>query len=258
MPHGPIEVIFDVAEEIGLMGAYEVDMESVKAEFAIVLDGEEMDCIVNKSPSANRMVYEVDGIAAHAGMAPENGISAIEVFAFAVSQMPLGRIDSETTANIGKVEAGTATNIVTPKLMALAEARSHSEDALQRQTECMSAAFHSAVKKFTRTIGSEQKSPVFREKVKREFKAIDVSEDSLPYRLTLESGEMLGLKMKAMAIGGGTNASVYNEKGLPSVIIGCGMKAEHTTGEHLSIADLEMSAKLCLGIIAKHQEQSKH
>jgi tripeptide aminopeptidase len=258
IPHGPIEVIFDVAEEIGLMGAYEVDMSSLNAEFAIVLDGEDMDTIIYKSPSANRMVYKIEGIAAHAGMAPEKGISAIEVFAHAVARMKLGRIDEETTANIGKVEAGTATNIVTPSLKANAECRSHSEEKLAAQTEAMAKAFQDTVKEFAREINGVRKTPIFYQEVKKEFTAMNISKDSLPYRLTVEAGKLVGLDMKPLSIGGGTNASVYNEKGLPSVIIGCGMRDEHTTGEYATIEDMEISVRLCLGIIAKNHERTQH
>lgn len=257
MPHGPIEVVFDVAEEIGLLGCNQVDMKSIEAAFAIVLDGEDIDTIIYKSPSANRMVYTLEGIAAHAGMAPEKGISTIEVFAHAVSNMKLGRIDDETTANIGKVEGGTATNIVTPNLKAWAECRSHSEEKLKAQTDAMAKAFEDAVKHYTKEIGGVIKKPVFHQEVKKEFTAMNVPFDSLPYRLAVESGKVNGLEMKPLAIGGGTNASVYNEKGLPSVILGCGMREEHTTSEHASIADIEMSTKLCLGIVMKNHEHAK-
>ncbi len=254
LPHGPIEVVFDVAEEIGLLGCNQVDMSSIDAAFAIVLDGEDVDTIIYKSPSANRMVYRIEGIAAHAGMAPEKGISAIEVFAHAVSRMKLGRLDDETTANIGKVEGGSATNVVTPSLKANAECRSHSEEKLAAQTDAMAKAFEDAVKHYTREIGGVVKKPVFHQQVKKEFTAMNVPFDSLPYKLAQESGKLNGLKMKSLAIGGGTNASVYNEKGLPSVILGCGMREEHTTSEHASIADIEMSTKLCLGIVLKNHE----
>lgn len=138
----PAEVIFDVAEEIGLMGAYQVDLSQVEAKYAIVLDGEDMDQIIYKSPSANRMFYEIEGIAAHAGMCPERGISAIEVFSEAASNMKLGRLDDETTANIGTIEAGRATNIVCDKLTSRAEVRSHSVDKLEAQTKAMSKALN--------------------------------------------------------------------------------------------------------------------
>jgi tripeptide aminopeptidase len=254
MPHGPIEIIFDVAEEIGLLGAYAVDLSSVKAKYAIVLDGEEMDTVIYKSPSANRMHYELDGVAAHAGMAPERGVSAIEVFARAVSNMKLGRLNPDSTANIGVVTGGRATNIVADKLTATAEARSHSNEFLEQQSKHMTECLAEAVKAFTKTVDGKVVAPVLRAKVKREFNAMNISLDSLPYRVTAAAGEMLGLTMRALAIGGGTNANVYNEKGLPAVVIGCGMQDEHTVNEHVRISDLELTVKLCLSILQKNHE----
>ena len=254
MPHGPIEIIFDVAEEIGLMGAFEVDLSQVQAKYAIVLDGEDMDQIIYKSPSANRMLYEIEGIAAHAGMCPERGISAIEVFAEAVSNMKLGRLDDETTANVGTIEAGRATNIVCDHLTSRAEVRSHSVAKLEAQTQAMSKALNDAVAKFERVIDGTPRRVVLKETVKREFTAMDIALDSLPYKVVSEAGKLIGLEMKPAAIGGGTNANVYNAKGLPAVVIGCGMKQEHTTGEHLAINDLVQAAQLCLAILTKNHE----
>jgi tripeptide aminopeptidase len=256
MAHGPIEVIFDVSEEIGLLGANEVDLSTVKAKCAFVLDGEEMDRIVFRAPSANRMSYEIDGIAAHAGMAPERGISAIEVFAEAVSKMKLGRLDPDSTANIGTVNAGRATNIVADKLTATAEARSHSNDNLEKQTQHMAACFEAAIKKYTRTVDGNQIAPIFRQQVKREFTAMNIAQESLAYRLAADAGQALGIPMEPMSIGGGTNANVYNAKGLPAVVIGCGMKNEHTTSEYVAISDMETCVKLCLTILQKNHEYS--
>jgi len=253
-PHGPIEVIFDVAEEIGLLGANEVDLSQVTAKYAIVLDGEDMDQIICKSPSANRMFYEIEGIAAHAGVCPERGISAIEIFAEAVSNMKLGRLDDETTANIGTIEAGRATNIVCDLLKSKAEARSHSNEKLEAQTKAMSKALNDAIAKYERVIDGKPRRAVLKESIKREFTAMDISEDSLPFRIVADAGTLVGLKMKHAALGGGTNANVYNEKGLPAVVIGCGMRQEHTTSEYLNIDDLELAAKLCLAILKKNHE----
>jgi tripeptide aminopeptidase len=254
MPHGPIEVIFDVSEETGLLGANQVDLKTVAAQCAFVLDGEELDRIVYRSPSANRMTYEIDGVAAHAGMYPERGVSAIEVFAHAVSKMKLGRLDPDSTANIGTVNGGRATNIVADKLTATAEARSHSSDVLETQTRHMSQCFEEAARRFTKSVDGKTVAPLFRAQVKREFNAMNIPLDSLAYRLAFEAGRALGMDMQPMSIGGGTNANVYNEKGLPAVVIGCGMKDEHTTSEHLYIRDLETSVKLCLMILRKNHE----
>lgn len=254
IPHGPVEVIFDVAEEIGLLGANHVDLSGVKAKCAFVLDSEELDHVVYRSPSANRFYIEIDGVAAHAGMAPERGVSAIEVFAHAVSGMKLGRLNPESTANIGTVNGGRATNIVADKVIVTAEARSHSNDFLEAQSKHMVECFEDAVKHYTRSANGKVIAPAIHAKVKREFNAMNIAFDSLPYKLASEAGKSLGMEMKPLAIGGGTNANVYNEKGLPAVVIGCGMKDEHTTNEHINVRDMETSAELCLTILVKNHE----
>lgn len=254
LPHGPVEVIFDVAEEIGLLGANHVDLSGVKAKCAFVLDSEELDCIVFRSPSANRFYIEIDGIAAHAGMYPERGVSAIEVFSDAVAGMKLGRLNPDSTANIGTVNGGRATNIVAEKVIVTAEARSHSNEFLEAQSRHMMEQFERAVKKFTRQFDGKVLEPKLTSKMKREFNAMDIAFESLPYRLAAEAGKAMGMEMKPLAIGGGTNANVYNEKGLPAVVIGCGMRDEHTTNEHIYVHDLELSAHLCLTILAKNHE----
>lgn len=255
-PHGPVEAIFDVAEEKGLLGANQVDLSTVSATCAFVLDGEAMNEIVYRAPSANRMAYEIDGVAAHAGMAPEHGVSAIEVFASAVAAMKLGRLDDESTANIGTVNGGRATNIVADKLTATAEARSHSNDFLEAQTSHMSQCFDHAIKKYTRNVNGKVIAPVFRATVRREFNAMNLPFDSRAYQLAAAAGKSLGLDMQPKAIGGGTNANVYNEKGLPAVVLGCGMKGEHTTDEHVYVKDMELAVRLCLTIVRKNHESA--
>lgn len=257
MEHGPIEVVFDVAEEIGLLGANHVDLSKVKAKYAFVLDSEEMDCVVYRAPSANRMKYLIEGVAAHAGMAPEKGVSAIEVFAEAVSKMKLGRLDPDSTANIGTVNSGRATNIVADHLEATAEARSHSNATLDAQTAHMNDCFAAAVKKFTRTVNGTTVAPVFTADVKREFNAMNIPFDNPAYKLAADAGKALGIAMQPLSIGGGTNANIYNEKGLPAVVIGCGMKNEHTTSEHVYIKDLELAVKLCLTILQENCRSSR-
>ncbi|MDD5087858.1 MAG: M20/M25/M40 family metallo-hydrolase [bacterium] len=254
LSYGPVEAIFDVSEETGLLGANQVDLKTVSAKCAFVLDGEELDRIVYRAPSANRMRYEIRGVAAHAGMAPENGVSAIEVFAHAVSRMKLGRLDPESTANIGTVTGGRATNIVADHLVATAEARSHSNDFLEAQTKHMSQCFEEAIAHHTKLVNGRTVAPVFHAEVAREFNAMNISFDNLAYRLTVSAGESIGLDMEPMVIGGGTNANVYNEKGIPAVVIGCGMRGEHTTSEHLYVKDLVTSARLCLAIVMKNHE----
>ncbi|MBU1936152.1 M20/M25/M40 family metallo-hydrolase [bacterium] len=256
MPCGPIEVVFDVAEEIGLLGAREIDFSTIKAKCAFVLDGENMDKIVIRAPYANRMTYTIEGVAAHAGMVPERGISAIEVAAKAISKMRLGRLDPQSTANIGTIEGGHASNVVTPKVTMKAETRSHNLDTLEKQTEHMDECFKSVLPEFRREIDGHIIEPKFHATVAREYKAMNISQDSLPYRLAFEAGKQLGLAMEPESIGGGTNANIYNANGLPSVVLGTGMKEEHTTNEHLAVADLEMCSRFCLEILLQNAKQA--
>ena len=118
----------------------------------------------------------------------------------------------------------------------------------------MCKALNDAVAKFERVIDNQPRRVVLKETVKREFTAMDIALDSLPYKVVSEAGKLIGLEMKPAAIGGGTNANVYNAKGLPAVVIGCGMKQEHTTSEHLAINDLVQAAQLCLAILKKNHE----
>ncbi|MDH3454784.1 MAG: M20/M25/M40 family metallo-hydrolase, partial [Desulfuromonadales bacterium] len=139
--HGPIEVVVAIAEEIGLVGAKHLDYGLLKARKGFALDTQGVDQMVLKAPGANRMKVEITGLAAHAGLAPELGISAIQTAALALGRMQLGRIDYETTANIGRIEGGVASNIVPQKVLLEGEARSHDPHKLREQTEHMLACF---------------------------------------------------------------------------------------------------------------------
>src|SRR5256885_11171899 len=135
VPHTPIEAIFSICEEVGLLGAKNVDVAKLKAKYGIVFDSDDPGFLFTKGPSSNELVFRIHGLESHAGVAPEEGISAIKIAAEGLAAMKLGRIDSETTANIGQIEGGMATNIIPNLVVLKGEARSHSEDKLEAQTE---------------------------------------------------------------------------------------------------------------------------
>src|SRR5256886_6734020 len=124
IPHTPIEAVFSICEEVGLLGAKHVDVSKLKSKYGIVFDSDDPGFLFTKGPSSNHMEFRVYGLEAHAGVAPEEGISAIKIAAEAISAMKLGRIDHETTVNIGVIEGGKATNIVTNFVVLRGEARS--------------------------------------------------------------------------------------------------------------------------------------
>src|SRR5438045_5936818 len=148
IPHTPIEAIFSICEEVGLLGAKNVDVSKIKAKYGIVFDSDDPGFLFTKGPSSNHMEFRIHGLESHAGVAPEEGISAIKIAAEAIASMQLGRIDAETTANIGQIEGGMATNI-TPTLVVLTgEARSHSEEKPEATTEHMTKCFEDAAAKY--------------------------------------------------------------------------------------------------------------
>src|SRR3954462_5003261 len=124
IPHAPIDAVFSSCEEVGLLGAKHLDMSKMRAKYGIVFDSDDPGFLFTKGPSANHFEFRIYGLESHAGVAPEDGISAIKIAAEAISAMKLGRIDEETTANIGVIQGGEATNIITNFVLLRGEARS--------------------------------------------------------------------------------------------------------------------------------------
>src|ERR687885_883063 len=152
IPHAPIEAVFSICEEVGLLGAKHVDVSKLKAKYGLVFDSDDPGFLFTKGPSANHMEFRIYGLEAHAGVAPEEGISAIKIAAEAIANMKLGRIDEETTANIGVIRGGEATNIITNYVYLKGEARSLDEAKLDAQCAHMVRCFEEASAKYEVTV----------------------------------------------------------------------------------------------------------
>jgi tripeptide aminopeptidase len=155
IPHAPIEAIFSICEEVGLLGAKNVDVTKIKAKYGIVFDSDDPGFLFTKGPSSNHMEFRIHGLESHAGVAPEEGISAIKIAAEGLAAMKLGRIDQETTANIGQIEGGMATNIIPNLVVLKGEARSHSEEKLEAQTAHMQKCLEDAAAKYEVTVAGK-------------------------------------------------------------------------------------------------------
>jgi len=247
--HVPLEVVVTVGEEIGLVGAKALDYSLVQARRGIALDTPGVGWVVRRAPGANRMTFEVFGQASHAGVAPEKGLSAIEVAARAVAKMRLGRIDFETTANIGTVQGGLATNIVAEKVTLTGEARSHDADKLASQTEHMIGCFEAAADELLREIDGEVVRAVVRSAVRPDFPRMAVPEDAAIVSLVQRAAAALGSEMKDRLGGGGSDANIFNANGIEMVIVGTGMQNVHSTDEEVAVADLVRVAELLVEVI---------
>lgn len=249
---GEIELLFTVAEEVGLFGARNFDVSVLKSKRAYFLDTENVNMVGVGAPSAYRMTYKIHGQEAHAGLAPEKGISAIKVASEAICDMPLGRIDEETTANIGVIEGGTATNVV-PKMVTIrGEARSHNDAKLERQVKAMREAFDRAAKSATITVEGKTIEARIEETRNLEYKAFRISEASPAYQLAFKAGKESGIEMEPEVSGGGSDANIFNARGIESVILGTGMQEPHTVKEFIRVQDLLKSANLVVNMVRLH------
>jgi len=230
LTHKTIEIAFTVHEEGGLFGSRHFDMAYIQSDKAIVLDtGGPIGTIVNAAPGQQKLTVTIKGRPAHAGLAPEEGISAIGVAAEAITQMKLLRIDEETTANIGLVQGGGATNIVMPELKIVAEARSLNDTKLAAQVAHMTETFKSVAA----THGAEALI-----ESTRAYNAF-VLDDNHPHIASIKTAfKAIGLIPKTKRTGGGSDANNFNAKGLTTVNISTGMAKVHTTDEHIAIDDM--------------------
>lgn len=254
IPHTPIEAIFSICEEVGLLGAKNVDVSKLKCKYGIVFDSDDPGFLFTKGPSANHMEYRIHGLESHAGVAPEEGISAIRIAAEAISAMTLGRIDEETTANIGQIEGGMATNIIPNLVVLKGEARSHSEAKLEAQTQHMTKCFEDAAAKYEVTVAGKTTKASVEAHVVREYSSMDVPDASHVVQLVLQAAQRMGLDVKTMASGGGCDANVFNRKGIECANLGTGMRAIHTVKEWLDVKDMYASAEMTLEIMKLNGE----
>lgn len=239
--HGDIQIAFTVAEEVGLLGAKNLDYSKIYAKYGFILDSDgKIGTACVKAPSQNKIHVVIKGKASHAGMEPEKGISAFSIMADAISQMKLGRIDEETTANIGIINGGLATNIVCEKVEIEAEARSRKQSKLEAQTAHMRDCFVNAAVKWGGQV--EFNSEV-------EYPAYSIEMDSEIIKIMKSAASKCGFEFEAVATGGGSDTNIINSKGIEAVDVSIGMSKVHSVNEQISIKDIEDSVLLLTAII---------
>jgi tripeptide aminopeptidase len=241
IPHGPVQVVFTVAEEGGLNGAKNIDASLLKADFGYALDssgapGE----IITMAPGQNSIIALIHGKKAHAGVAPEEGINAIVVAGKALAQMQCGRIDFETTSNVGIISGGIATNIVPDLAEVKCEARSRNMEKLEMQTLHMKETFEQV---------AEANGARAEVKVNKAYGPYVLLESDPVVTLAVQAAKSIGLTAEVKATGGGSDANFFNNYGVPTAVLGVGMNKVHTTDEYIKEIDLYNSAELVTSLI---------
>jgi tripeptide aminopeptidase len=253
LPHGPLEVVLTVCEEVGLLGAKHLDFSLISARLGYALDATDTAGIVTRAPAANHLEFKIHGKDAHAGAAPEKGINAIWLASRAIAAQTIGRIDHETTCNIGLIEGGMATNIVPSLVTVKGEVRSHSEQKLERVTAAMVQGFEAAVAAYPKP-DPQSPLPSLEVSIARDFSATCIPDDHPVVTLAQQAAANLGRRLLPKATGGGADANVFFQKGIMTGVLGTGMRDMHTVRENVRLDDMLRTAELVLEIVRLHAD----
>ncbi len=247
--HGDIQIFFTIAEEGGVNGSRCMDRSKIKAEVAYALDGEGAPGeIVIGAPGQYRYKISVHGKKAHGGVEPEKGINAIMIAAKALAEVKrYGRIDEETTCNIGIIGGGVATNVVPDLVVIEGDVRSRNNDKLEAIREEVVSTICNAVEKYGAKVTAE---------VEHKYSGFLIDTESTVVKLAKSACAMYGFAPDITQTGGGSDANFINAYGVPCVILGTGMQNVHTVEEFLKEEDLYNSALMVYGILQAAVEKA--
>jgi tripeptide aminopeptidase len=239
-PHSGVELLFTPKEEVGLLGADAFDESRLAAKAGYVYDhagpiGE----IILGAPHQQKLDVRFHGRAAHAGMYPEDGRSAIAAAARAIADLRLGRLDEETSANVGRISGGTARNVVPEWCEFAAEARSHDErklaDLIREMVDTVTFAASLEECEVETQVSGLSRGYRFRR-------------DDVAVRRAASALERVGHEPAYILSGGGADANVFNERGLQCVNLANGMTDIHTPDERIAVADLHEMVEVTLAL----------
>ena len=246
VPHAGIELVFTPKEEVGLVGANAFDHDRLSAQVGYVYDQEgALGEVVLGAPWSRALEVRFHGRAAHAGMAPEEGRSAIQAAAKAIADLRLGRVDEVTTANVGTITGGTAGNVVPEWCTFVAEARCHDEARLGEVVQEMLDAFSFAATETDCDVDTRMRKSYDGYRLKRDEPAV---------ALAATAFARCGVEPRYGLSGGGADANVFNERGRRCVNLSHGVYGFHTPDEHVSVADLEKMVDVTMALAEAARE----
>ena len=240
-PHAGIELLFTPKEEVGLIGAYAFDHDRLRAEVGYVYDQAALPGeIILGAPWSESMEVRFHGRAAHSGMFPEEGRSAVQAAAKAIADLRLGRVDDETSANVGVITGGTAGNIVPEWCTFLAEVRSHDPAKLANLVQEMLDGYSFAATSCDCEVETQ---------LRKSYRGYRFKRDDDVVRLAASALERCGYEPSYALSGGGADANVFNERGRRCVNLANGMLDIHTSDERIAVDDLEGMVEVTLALV---------
>jgi tripeptide aminopeptidase len=252
LPHLPFDLVFTTCEEIGLRGAKALDLSLLRTREGYALDSSGVDLLIVGAPAANHFHFTVTGAAAHAGLHPERGINAIQLAARCLADLPLGRLDDESTANIGRITGGTATNIIPESVLIEGEVRSHSPEKLAALSQRIRDAVQATIDNWSPGPGA-QLGPGVRPRLDfhltHEYPAMHIDRNASVLQRVDKAAARLQREIRYERAGGGSDANIFNGKGLQTAIIGIGMDHVHSAEESIDLQDMVRTAELVAELI---------
>ncbi|MBX5470640.1 MAG: M20/M25/M40 family metallo-hydrolase [Thermoleophilaceae bacterium] len=237
-----VELVFTTCEEVGLVGAKAFDTSRLSAEYGYVFDhASPLGELIIAAPTYYRIEARFHGHAAHAGIRPENGRNAIAAAARALDRMQLGRLDAETTANVGLISGGSARNVVAERCAVELEARSLDQQRIAAVVADMVDAITEAASDFDCDVETD---------VAELSRGYRLPRGSRPVAVACEALERLGVEPVLRSTGGGSDASVFQARGVPCVNVADGSERNHQPDERIAVEALERLLDLALGLVA--------
>ena len=228
--HGDVELLFSWGEERGHLGAKAFDTSRLRSRIGFVPDGGgPLGTIITRAPYYDSIRATFLGKAAHAGISPEKGISAIVMASRAISRMKLGRINEETTANLGKISGGSGRNTVPERVEIEGEARSLTGEQLEDQIRHIRSAMEDAAREAGGKVEVQ---------VKREYDGFSVGKDELPVKIALAASRAVGFDPTVASTNGGSDGNEFNAKGIQTIVLGMGGQGYHSTEESITVEEL--------------------
>ncbi len=248
--HGRIEILLTVCEEIGLLGAKHCDYGLIEARHGYSLDSSGLGAIITAAPGYEAIDVTVLGHASHSGVNPESGVNAVQICAQALARLPQGKIDERTTINIGSIRGGRARNIVADRCETEIEIRSHDEKTLEKLVRQVETTFDDAIESYLRTHPGSAHPPRVTFVKDREFNGFSIPESHPVVHVSREAIAAIGRTGVVQEKMGGSDANVFNEHGIATVILGTGQSKVHSLEEYVTIRDLEDGSRLVYALIA--------
>lgn len=241
IPHGTLEFVLSPGEEIGLIGSSALDMNLIEAANGYVLDsGGAVGRVTIASPTLYMYDVTITGVAAHAGIEPEKGVSAVVILADALPTIKIGRLDETTTTNIGVIQGGEATNVVLDHLLVKGEVRAVDPQKADKLIQEMTDAFQQSAEKHNGSVTID---------TKKMATGFHISDEEQVMQLFLEATKNLGFEAIREVSGGGSDANVFNEKGKTVVNLSIGYEKIHTTDEYIPVEEMEKAVQLVIELV---------